>query len=157
MDEPRPWTPDDPHLYDLAVELWRGDERVDRVESYVAFRAPQVGVRGLADRGLWPDGGLTAPTDVAEMGDVRMARALGFEALWRPGGRFTRRWLYHCDAAGVRVAGARAGPFELVVDGETRVFTQLADGPHEGGGLVSYDRAALKVDAEAALAANEAR
>jgi hypothetical protein len=164
VSAPREWTAEDPHLYELTIELARGDELVDRVTSYFAFRDLAAPVRaGLFDRGEWPGGGLTAPTDEARMGDVRMARALGFDVLARPAGRTPRRWLYHCDGAGMRVWNGTAdewravGELELEVDGETRSITHVADGANSTGGLMSYDRAALKADAQAVIDANAAR
>jgi Glycosyl hydrolases family 2 len=62
VDEPRLWSPSDPHLYD--VELRRGD---DLVRSYVGFRTierrgrdlylngERLRLAGVLDQGYWPD------------------------------------------------------------------------------------------------------
>ena len=41
--KPKLWSPDTPFLYDLRVELRRGDEAVDRVRSYFGMRKVAVG------------------------------------------------------------------------------------------------------------------
>ncbi|MBS0209083.1 MAG: hypothetical protein JSS27_09035 [Planctomycetes bacterium] len=44
--DPCPWTPDEPFLYQLDVELWRGSERVAEARR-------TVGLRGIELRGGW--------------------------------------------------------------------------------------------------------
>ena len=38
VDHPRLWSPSDPYLYELNVELWQGSRLVDRVTQRVGFR-----------------------------------------------------------------------------------------------------------------------
>ncbi|MEN5072766.1 sugar-binding domain-containing protein [Isoptericola cucumis] len=112
---PRPWSPEDPFLYDVEVAL--GD---DRVTSYVALRSFGVGRDaaghprlllngepylpvGLLDQGYWPDGGYTAPTDEALAADVRLARAMGFTMLRKHVKVEPLRWYHHCDRLGMLV------------------------------------------------------
>ena len=38
VDHPRLWSPADPYLYELDVELWQGSRLVDRVSEHVGFR-----------------------------------------------------------------------------------------------------------------------
>lgn len=42
LPEPRRWTPDDPFLYDVDVQLWRDNDLVDRVASYFGIRDARV-------------------------------------------------------------------------------------------------------------------
>src|SRR5205823_210042 len=89
---PRRWSPDDPHLYDLKVRLRRGGKLVDEVTSYFGLR--EVKLRGgqfllngqpaylkmVLDQGYWPESGMTAPTDEALRADVQFCKDFGFNA-----------------------------------------------------------------------------
>ncbi|AYF97614.1 glycoside hydrolase family 2 protein [Protaetiibacter intestinalis] len=115
VPEPRPWSPDDPHLYDLEIAL--GD---DRVTSYVGLRSVEVapdthGVPrlhlngapyphlGVLDQGYWPDGLYTAPDDAALVHDIRSMKELGFTMLRKHIKIEPLRWYHHCDRLGVLV------------------------------------------------------
>ena len=115
LDDPHPWTPDDPHLHDVEVEL--GD---DRVTSYVALRSFGVGPDddgiprlllngvphlpvGVLDQGYWPDGLLTAPSDAAMVHDITTMKDLGFDLLRKHVKVEPLRWYAHCDRIGMLV------------------------------------------------------
>ncbi|MGH1564671.1 DUF2804 family protein [Mumia sp. DW29H23] len=111
----RPWSPDDPFLYDVAARL--GD---DHVTSYVGMRSFGIGPdtagrtrlllngepylhAGLLDQGYWPDGLYTAPSDEALVHDIRTARELGFTMLRKHIKVEPLRWYHHCDRLGMLV------------------------------------------------------
>ncbi len=113
--DPRPWTPHDPHLYDVEVRLAR-----DRVRSYVAMRSVGVGPDaggvprlllngepvlhvGVLDQGYWPDGLLTAPSDAAMVHDIETMKGLGFTVLRKHLKVEPLRWYHHCDRLGMLV------------------------------------------------------
>lgn len=117
-DRRREWGPDDPHLYDLRLELV--DERgevLDTVDSYAGLRA--VGLRGKAvtlngrpvfqrlvlDQGWYPDGLMTAPTDEALVRDIELAMEAGFNGARLHQKVFEERFLYHADRLGYLVWG----------------------------------------------------
>jgi beta-galactosidase/beta-glucuronidase len=115
VDDVRPWTPADPHLYDVEVTL--GD---DRVTSYFGMRsfgvgrddhgtprlllngAPYLPV-GVLDQGYWPDGLLTAPSDEAMVHDITNMKRLGFTMLRKHLKVEPLRWYHHCDRLGMLV------------------------------------------------------
>ena len=111
----RPWSPEDPFLYDLEVVL--GD---DRVTGYAGLREvvrrpddqgiPRVWLNGdpllhagLLDQGYWPDGLYTAPSDEALVFDIELARSMGFTMLRKHIKVEPARWYYHCDRLGMLV------------------------------------------------------
>jgi hypothetical protein len=115
LEDPHPWTPEDPHLHDVAVRL--GD---DRVTSYVALRSFGVGPDeqgvprlllngapylhvGVLDQGYWPDGLLTAPSDDAMVHDIVTMKRLGFTVLRKHIKVEPLRWYAHCDQLGMLV------------------------------------------------------
>ena len=111
----RLWTPDDPFLYTLKVEL--GD---DVVISYAGMRKIAIGKdeKGLTrillngkfvfqsgplDQGFWPDGLYTAPTDEALRFDIAEMKRLGFNMVRKHLKVEPARWYYWCDKLGLLV------------------------------------------------------
>ncbi len=119
--EPRLWSPHDPYLYDLAVELRDSNgQLVDRVESYTGIR--ELGrVRdaaghwrftlngqvifpwGTLDQGWWPDGLLTPPSDAAMRSDLEFLKRAGFNLVRKHIKVEPRRYYLHCDQLGMLV------------------------------------------------------
>ncbi|MHA1681616.1 MAG: glycoside hydrolase family 2 protein [Promethearchaeota archaeon] len=116
----RPWSPDDPFLYDLVLDLMGEDEIIDHVTSYFGMRSVGLGKddhgntrillngkplfqHGLLDQGYWPGGLLTPPADEALIYDVELAKRLGFNMLRKHVKVEIDRWYYHCDRLGVLV------------------------------------------------------
>lgn len=111
---PRPWSPDDPFLYDLRVSVGR-----DRVGSYFGMRSisvekvegtPRTVLNGkpvfmmaTLDQGFWPDGLYTAPTDEALAYDLRMHKEMGFNAVRKHIKVEPDRWFYWADRLGLLV------------------------------------------------------
>ncbi len=116
----KPWTPADPHLYDLEVALTHDGKTADRVESYFGLRkiglAPDEHGRqrivlngeplfqvGPLDQGFWPDGLYTAPTDEALRYDIEITKKLGFNMTRKHVKVEPERWYYWCDKLGLLV------------------------------------------------------
>jgi len=115
LSDVRPWSPDDPHLYDLEVTLGE-----DRVTSYAALRSFGVGQDehgharlllngepctpvGVLDQGYWPDGLMTPPSDDAMVHDIETMKSLGFTMLRKHAKVEPLRWYAHCDRIGMLV------------------------------------------------------
>lgn len=109
----RLWSPDDPHLYDLTLELLDSAETViDQLESYAGLRSvtidgAAVKVNGktifqrlVLDQGYYPDGILTAPTDEALRRDIELAIEAGFNGARLHEKVFEERFLYYADKMG---------------------------------------------------------
>ena len=114
------WSPGNPKLYDLEVELVRGGRTVDRVKSYFGMRKiglgrdqngiPRILLNGeplfqfgLLDQGWWPDGLYTAPSDEALRYDLEITKKLGFNMVRKHVKVEPLRWYYHCDRMGLLV------------------------------------------------------
>ncbi|MEV5643821.1 sugar-binding domain-containing protein [Streptomyces flaveolus] len=117
-DRRREWSPEDPFLYGLRLELLDADGEVaDTVESYAGLRA--VAVRGrtvllngrprfqrlVLDQGWYPDGLMTAPSDEALARDIELAMEAGFNGARLHQKVFEERFLYHADRLGYLVWG----------------------------------------------------
>ena len=109
-----PWSPEHPVLYDLKIRI-----NEDEIKSYFAMRKfssvlhkghrvfalnnKPYFLSGLLDQGYFPDGGLTPPTDQAMIGDIQLAKDLGFNMLRKHIKLEPMRWYYHCDRLGMIV------------------------------------------------------
>lgn len=116
----RLWSPDDPYLYDLRLELTDSGKQVDVVDSYFGMREAEVrededGVPrlflngefvfqvGPLDQGYWPDGLYTAPTDEALRFDLVKTKELGFNMNRKHVKVEPARWYYWADRLGILV------------------------------------------------------
>ena len=119
-ENPHPWSPDDPYLYDISFELERDGKVIDKVEGYGALREVQevtdaaghkrIGLNGKPyfqygplDQGWWPDGLYTAPTDEALRYDIEQTKAFGYNMIRKHIKVEPARWYYWCDKLGILV------------------------------------------------------
>jgi beta-galactosidase/beta-glucuronidase len=116
----RLWTPDDPSLTPLTIDLLSDGKRIDSVHSYVGMRKVSLGKDskgvmrillnnkplfqyGPLDQGFWPDGLYTAPTDEALRYDIEMTKKLGCNLARKHVKVEPARWYYWCDKLGLLV------------------------------------------------------
>lgn len=114
------WSPENPFLYDLKIELLKDGKTVDTVKSYIGMRKfsmekDNYGIprfflnnepyfqKGLLDQGYWSDGGMTPPTDEAMIYDIETMKRLGFNMMRKHIKVELDRWYYHCDRLGMLV------------------------------------------------------
>ena len=114
------WSPSEPWLYDVEIEILENGNVVDRVTSYFGMRKIEIkkdsrGVNrmflnnkplfhfGPLDQGWWPDGLYTAPTDAALKYDIEVTKRLGFNMCRKHVKVEPARWYYWCDRLGLMV------------------------------------------------------
>jgi beta-galactosidase len=116
IQNPKLWSPDEPNLYELKVNLEGGDS----VSSYFGIR--EVGKRydaelgwqftlngkdifhwGPLDQGWWPDGLLTPPADDAMQFEILWLKVAGFNMIRKHIKVEPRRYYFHCDKIGMLV------------------------------------------------------
>ena len=117
-DRVRLWSPTNPHLYDLTLEL--RDESgtlVDQVQSYTGLRSVSIDGRAIRingepvfqrlvlDQGYWPESLMTAPSDDALRRDIELSLAAGFNGARLHQKVFEERFYYHADRLGYLVWG----------------------------------------------------
>lgn len=120
IEKPKLWSPEEPNLYDVKLEIFKDGALKDSVTSYFGMRKfsmekDKFGVprlflngapyfqKGLLDQGYWCDGGLTPPTDEAMIFDIQKCKDLGFNMLRKHIKAEPLRWYYHCDRLGMLV------------------------------------------------------
>ena len=122
---PALWSPEEPNLYDLRIELLdAGGEMLDVVESYFGMRKIEIRdgrvylndrplyQRLVLDQGYFPEGLLTAPTDNALRGDIELAKEMGFNGARKHQKVEDPRWLYWADTLGFLVWGEMANAYQ---------------------------------------------
>ena len=113
------WSPEDPFLYDLSIQLKRGQETIDAVESYFGMRKISLGKHegvtvmmlnnkflfqmGPLDQGYWPDGIFTPPSEEAIVFDLQKMKDLGYNMVRKHIKTEPARWYYHADRIGLLV------------------------------------------------------
>ncbi|MFC3881354.1 glycoside hydrolase family 2 protein [Algoriphagus namhaensis] len=120
ISNPKAWSPDEPFLYDVTVQLMDGKKVLDEVTSYTAYRdirmaEDQDGFQrlmlngealfqfGPLDQGWWPDGLYTAPNDAALIFDIEKTKEMGFNMIRKHAKVEPARWYYHADRLGILV------------------------------------------------------
>jgi beta-galactosidase/beta-glucuronidase len=115
IPDPKLWSPDSPHLYDLEVTLGE-----DHVGSYFGMRKfslcrDEAGRTRLClndrplfqygplDQGYWPDGLYTPPSDDAMRWDLELIKNLGCNMLRKHVKVEPARYYYYCDKMGLIV------------------------------------------------------
>lgn len=115
VPDPKLWSPDTPHLYDLKLELLSDSAIFDEAESYVGLREITAGseglringealfIRGVLDQGYFPGGWYTPLDDAAIRRDVELTKALGFNCARKHQKAEDPRYLYWADRLGLLV------------------------------------------------------
>lgn len=109
-----PWTPENPHLYDLTVRIGS-----DSVNSYFGFRKFSIGngpygqcfhlnnkpyfLNGVLDQGYFSDGIYTPASDQAFIDDILKMKELGYNTLRKHIKIEPLRFYHHCDRLGMIV------------------------------------------------------
>ncbi len=114
---PKLWSPDSPHLYDVKLELLQNGGALDTVKSYVGLRTiarekegrfllngkPAPFQFGPLDQGYWPDGILTPPHEDAVRFDLEYLKSIGCNMVRVHIKTHPQRWYYHADRLGLLV------------------------------------------------------
>lgn len=110
-----PWTPENPHLYDVKITYGN-----DEVVSYFGMRKFSTGkdkngllrffmnnkpffFNGVLDQGYWPESLLTAPTEDALKYDIVKLKELGYNTIRKHIKVEPDRFYYLCDKLGMIV------------------------------------------------------
>ncbi len=145
LDDPRPWTPEDPylHYFDVCAGY-------DSVRSYVGLRTFGVGPdgkgnnvlllngkpyyhHGLLDQGYYKGGYYTPSDDSDFVNDITRMKAMGFNMLRKHIKVESLRWYHHCDTLGMLV-------WQDMVSGGGRYRPSVVTAPLVFGSYLKDDR-----------------
>ncbi|WP_314061645.1 glycoside hydrolase family 2 TIM barrel-domain containing protein [uncultured Vagococcus sp.] len=121
----RLWSPDEPNLYDLKVELLVDNQSVDLVDSYFGMRS--IAIEGstillnghslyqrlILDQGYWQESGLTPPSVEALELDIMRIKEMGYNGVRKHQKTEDERFLYLCDKHGLLVWSEMASTYEF--------------------------------------------
>ncbi len=147
------WSPAEPNLYDLKVDLLDDQGKViDTVKSFVALRefgktkdangnwrftlnGKSIFHWGPLDQGWWPDGLLTPPSEAAMVSDIDYLKAAGFNMIRKHIKIEPRRYYAYCDKIGMLMwqdqVSQGFGP-DTQPKGSNPPWTRLAPNPIDG-------------------------
>ena len=113
LKKPIPWSPENPFLYDLVLEVKDKSGKVlDQVRSYAGLRKVHIQgnqvflnnrpfyLRLVLDQGFYPDGIWTAPSDAALKKDIELSMEAGFNGARLHQKVFEERFHYWADRLG---------------------------------------------------------
>ncbi|TVX94804.1 glycoside hydrolase family 2 protein [Cohnella terricola] len=117
------WTPEQPNLYDITLQLLVNGIETDRCDSYFGMRKVSIEngkfnlnnrpyfMRLVLDQGYFPDGILTPPSEDAVLKDIELTKAMGFNGVRKHQKVEDPRFLYQCDRQGLLVWGECANAY----------------------------------------------
>ncbi|PQD97086.1 glycoside hydrolase family 2 [Pradoshia eiseniae] len=109
------WTPENPYLYDIKVNLKKDDVVVDSYETYFGMRKVEYShdqillngkplyIRGALDQAFYPDTIYTAPNDEWIQNEIKLAKSMGFNMLRKHIKVEIPRYLYWADRMGMLI------------------------------------------------------
>jgi len=121
LKQPRPWSPDDPHLYPVILEVLDGKRVADRVESYFGLREISIAkapgrdyqyiylngkplyLAGALHQSFHPDGIYHYPNDAVMRSDYELCKQIGINFLRIHIKAPIPRELYWADKLGVLI------------------------------------------------------
>jgi beta-galactosidase/beta-glucuronidase len=147
------WSPEQPHLLDVDLELQHDGEAVDVVRSYTGFR--QVGyadghfllnshpyfLRLVLAQGYWPESHLAAPSPDALRREVELIKELGFNGVRVHQKVEDPRFLYWCDRLGLLTWGEMPSAYDYspaTVERLTREWQEVVRRDRSHPSLVTW-------------------
>lgn len=130
------WSPEKPTLLNLELELWCGDELIDRVYSYTALRSVNLSrdrfmlngrpyyLRLILDQGYWPETFMTPPDEAAIIKDITLAKAAGFNGVRKHQKIEDPNFFYWADKLGLLVWGEMPSAYRFNKDSVERITQQ---------------------------------
>ncbi len=123
VNDPVKWGIGQGNLYDVAFELRKGAEVLDRVTSYYGYRAINIEngrfhlngrptyLKMVLDQGYWIESTITPPTDAAIQYDIKMTMDMGFNGARKHQKLEDPRFLYWADKMGFLVSSEMANAY----------------------------------------------
>jgi beta-galactosidase/beta-glucuronidase len=133
------WTPENPNLFDVNIQLLKDGTVLDSVDSYFGMRKVSIEdgrfllnnkpyyQKLVLDQGYFPGALLTAPTDDDLKKDIVLAKEMGFNGARKHQKVEDPRYLYWADKLGFLVWGEMANCSEYSEEAVRRLATEWID------------------------------
>ncbi|MDP9012382.1 MAG: glycoside hydrolase family 2 [Pseudomonadota bacterium] len=133
------WSPESPTLIDAKITLWRGETKLEEIDSYTALRSigtqrEKIMLNGrpypmrlVLDQGYWPDTLMSAPSDEALKRDVELAKAMGFNGVRKHQKIENPRYLYWADVLGLLVFGEMPSAYRFTTKSINRSLREWTE------------------------------
>lgn len=130
------WTPTNPNLFDVTIELLHEGKVIDSVDTYFGMRKVSIEngkfllnnkpyyQKLVLDQGYFPGALLTAPTDEDLKNDIVLAKEMGFNGARKHQKVEDPRYLYWADKLGFLVWGEMANCSEYSEEAARRLATE---------------------------------
>jgi beta-galactosidase/beta-glucuronidase len=153
LEDPHLWSPDEPNLYDLRVELHGPGGLIDTVDSYFGIRSVSTRdgkillngksfyLKTVLDQGYWPESNLTPLSDEAIRFDIKVAKEMGFNGVRKHQKVEDPRFLYWADKLGLLVSGEMANAYlfdEVAVGRVTREWIEVVQRDYNHPSIVIW-------------------
>lgn len=150
----KPWSPEEPNLYDIFLELIDDNSTViDSVRSYFGMR--KVSTKNgkfllnnrsyyqklILDQGYFPGSLLTPPSEEAIIEDIKMTKQLGYNGARKHQKVEDPLYLYWCDKLGLLVWGEMASFYEFTneaISQYTREWQEIVDRDYNHPSIVVW-------------------
>lgn len=119
------WSPADPALYDVSVQLvgngfpgdcvktYFGMRKIEEKDGYIMLNNRPLYLRMVLDQGYWPDTLLTPPSEEAIRNDVELTLKMGFNGARKHQKPEDPLYYYWADRLGLLVWGELPAAFEF--------------------------------------------
>jgi len=130
------WSPEAPNLYDLELQLKRGETVLETVKLYFGMRKISIEqgqvrlnnhpytMRLVLDQGYHPQGILTFPNDNDYKKDIELTKSLGFNGARKHQKVEDPRYLYWADTLGLLVWGEMANAYAFSPEYVCQITTE---------------------------------
>ncbi|WP_407267955.1 glycoside hydrolase family 2 protein [Radiobacillus sp. PE A8.2] len=130
------WTPENPNLFDVELELIDSNHVMDKVKTYFGMRKVSIEdgkfklnnrtyyQKLVLDQGYFPGALLTAPSDEDHKRDIELAKEMGFNGARKHQKVEDPRYLYWADKLGFLVWGEMANCSEYSEGAVQRITTE---------------------------------
>lgn len=153
IDECHYWTPENPNLYDVKIELWHDGRKSDTVYTYFGMRKISISdgkimlnnspyyMKLVLDQGYWEESILTPPNDEALKKDIEMTKKCGFNGARKHQKVEDPRYYYWADKLGLLVWGEMPSTYDFSADSMknlTRDFLEFMDRDYNHPSIVVW-------------------
>lgn len=153
INEAKLWHPNHPNLYDVTFTLYKGEQVLDKVESYFGMRKVSIEngnvllnnvpiyQKLLLDQGYWTDSHLTPPSEEAIIEDIDKTIEMGFNGVRKHQKIEDPRFLFWCDQKGLLVWSEAAATYEFsdeAVDNFTKEWIDIVQQNYNHPSIVTW-------------------